>query len=260
MIELTSIQLNSWLATFFWPLARILAVIAVAPFFSNQSIPGTVKIGLGVSLTLMITPVLPLMPDIPVSSITGLFILAQQVLIGISIGFVFRLVIAAIEMAGETMSQSSGLGFAAFFDPHSEGQTGVIRQLLVVITTTAFVSFNGHLMIIETLVDSFTTFPVSATPLNTNMPWQVIVWGGQVFNSGLHLALPVIAAMLVANMALGILTKAAPQLNLFAVGFPFTLGIAFLTLIFVITLMETPVANLFNEGFSVMRKILAPVK
>jgi flagellar biosynthesis protein FliR len=258
VIEFTSAQINAWLSLFLWPLARILAVIAVAPFFGNQSIPGTVKIGLGAALTLMIAPVIPAMPDIQVSSITGLFILAQQVLIGTGIGFVFRLMIAVVEMTGETISMSSGLGFAAFYDPQSQAQSGVIRQLLVIITTTLFVSLNGHLLLISTLVDSFHTLPVAATPVSANFTRQIVHWGGNIFKSGVHLALPVIAAMLIANMALGILTRAAPQLNLFAIGFPFTLGIAFIVLILVIPLLAAPLDHLFNDSFLELRKLLAP--
>jgi flagellar biosynthetic protein FliR len=258
VIEFTSAQINAWLSVFLWPLARILAVIAVAPFFSNQSTPGTVKIGLGAALTLMIAPVLPAMPDIQVSSTAGLFILAQQVLIGTGIGFVFRLVIAVIEMTGEAISMTSGLGFAAFYDPQSQSQSGVIRQFLVILTTTLFISLDGHLLLISTLVESFNSLPITATPVSTGFTRQIVHWGGNIFKTGVHLALPIIAAMLIANMALGILTRAAPQLNLFAIGFPFTLGIAFVVLLFVVPLLATPLDNLFNEGFLELRKILKP--
>jgi len=258
VIEFTSAQINAWLSLFLWPLARILAVIATAPFFSNQSIPGTVKIGLGTALTLMIAPTVPAMPDVQVGSIAGLFILAQQVLIGIGIGFVFRMIVAVIEMAGDTISMSSGLGFAAFFDPQSQGQTGVIRQLLVIIATTLFVSLNGHLLLISALADSFNSLPVSATPVSSGFSRQIVYWGGNIFKSGVHLALPVVAAMLIANMALGILTRAAPQLNLFAIGFPFTLGVAFIILLFIIPLMAGPMNNLFEQGFTELHKLVHP--
>jgi flagellar biosynthesis protein FliR len=258
LLEFTSAQINGWLSLFLWPLARILAVIAVAPFFGNQSTPGTVKIGLSVALAMMIAPVIPAMPDVQVSSIAGLFILAQQMLIGIGIGFVLRMVIGVVEMMGEAISMTSGLGFASFYDMQSQSQSGVIRQFLVILTTTLFVSLNGHLLLISTLVDSFNTLPITATPVSTGFAREIVHWGGNIFKTGVHLALPIIAAMLVANMALGILTRAAPQLNLFAIGFPFTLGIAFIVLIFVIPLLTGPLDNLFNSGFMELRKILKP--
>jgi len=230
MISLTDAQLNAWLISFIWPLTRILGLIMVAPVFGHSSVPRRVKIGLGVFIALIIAPTLPPMPDVGLGSWHGLFILIQQLLIGMAIGFIMRIVFAAVEAAGEIVGLQMGLGFASFFDPQSAGQTIVISQFFNLLASLLFLAVNAHLLLLGILVESFKSLPISPQPLSTAGFYSVANYGSVVFSVGLQLALPLIAILLMTNLALGILTRSAPQLNIFAIGFPITLGVGLIAL------------------------------
>jgi len=230
MISLTDAQLNAWLISFIWPLTRILGLIMVAPAFGHRAVPGRVKIGLGVFIALIIAPTLPPMPDVGLGSWHGLFILVQQLLIGIAIGFTMRIAFAAVEAAGEIIGLQMGLGFASFFDPQSAGQTLVLARFFNLLAVLVFLSVNAHLLLIGILVESFQSLPISHQPLAAGGFYNLAAYGSTVFSTGLQLSLPLIAILLMTNLALGILTRSAPQLNIFAIGFPITLGVGLIVL------------------------------
>lgn len=252
MITLTSAQLDAWIAAFLYPLARILALIAAAPPFSNVAVPMRVKALFGLALTLALAPALPPIPAISPGSGAGLMLLAQQMLIGAAMGFAFRLVISAIDFAGEVIGLQMGLGFATFYDPDNTSQTPVISEFLSLLGLLVLLSMNGHLMIVATLARSFEALPIGATSLAAGT-WSNYAHAGTIiFASGLMLALPVVSALLIANVALGVLTRAAPQLNLFAVGFPLTLIGGFAVLILSLGYFSTPLLQLFEHGIQAM--------
>lgn len=255
MISLSSVELNAMIAALLWPLTRILGLIAAAPLFSNNSIPRRVKVAFGVVLAAIVAPTLPALPAVDPVSLEGLLILAQQLLIGLTMGFTMRIVFAAVEMAGEVIGLTMGLGFATFFDPHSQGRTSSINQFLSLLAIMLFLAANVHLMLLAVLVDSFHTLPIAALPIGAGGMRRVAEWGGRIFSSGTQLALPMIAALLITNLALGILTRAAPQLNLFAIGFPVTLGIGFVVLALALPTLAMPIERLFTDGIETVRQI-----
>ena len=230
MISLTDAQLNTWLVSFIWPLVRILGLLMVAPIFGHRSVPATVKIGLGVFIALIVSPALPPLPDVGLGSWHGLHILVQQFLIGVAIGFVMRVTFAAVEAAGEIVGLQMGLGFASFYDPQSAGQTLVLARFFNLLAMLVFLAINAHLLLLGVLVDSFQTLPISTQPLAVAGFFKLALFGSTVFSVGLQLALPMIAILLMTNLALGILTRSAPQLNIFAIGFPITLGVGLIVL------------------------------
>ncbi len=257
MITFTSDQLHIWVASFLWPLTRILGLIAATPFFNNNSIPRRVKVGLGIMLAIIIAPGVPAVPATDPMSMTGLLILVQQFIIGAAMGFTVRIVMAAMEMAGEVIGMTMGLGFATFFDPQSKGRSPAISQFLALLALMIYLASNLHLVVLSVLADSFVSMPISATPI-TNQPFMIFMgWGGRIFSAGIQLSLPIVAALLITNIALGILTRAAPQLNLFGIGFPVTICVGFLMIAIVLPYMATPLEHLFYEGFTVMRHITA---
>ncbi|GAB3421919.1 flagellar biosynthetic protein FliR [Massilia agilis] len=255
MISFTSVQLNAWMAAFLWPLTRILGLVAAAPVFGNTAIPVTVKVSLGALITLVVAPTLPPMPAIDPGSWAGLLILLQQLVVGLAMGFAMRLVFAAIELAGEVASLTMGLGFATFFDPSSSGRSSAISQFLALVSMMAFLAVNAHLALLSALVESFFTLPVGGPPFGANGPLELARWGARVFSAGFQLSLPIVAALLITNVALGILTRAAPQLNLFGIGFPVTLGVGLLVISLVLPYLGTPIVNLFNQGIEESRAI-----
>lgn len=255
MITLSSAELNTWIAAFLWPLTRILGLIATAPLFGNLSIPIRVKVGLGVMLTLVIAPTVPAMPAADPMSLSGLLIVIQQLVIGLSMGFAMRIVFAAVEMAGEISGLTMGFGFATFFDPQTRARTSAIAQFLALITLMLFLALDIHLMMLSTLAESFRSLPISGVPVGSGAFRQIAVWGGLVFSAGMQLALPLVGVLLITNIALGVLTRAAPQLNLFGIGFPVTLSAGLIVLGLVLPYLAMPVERLFHDGLAILGKV-----
>ena len=247
MINFTSMQLEAWLAAFIFPLARILALVASAPVIGNKQVPIRVKVGFAMLVTFLIAPTLSIPPDIEASSGPGLFILLQQILVGLAMGFAMRLVFTAIDMAGDIMGMQMGLGFASFYDPVNFTNTQVIAQFLGMLAALAFLSMNGHLYMLSTLAESFQAFPISTNIPSAHAMQTLALWGGSIFAHALRLSLPLIAALLITNLALGILTRSAPQLNIFAIGFPITLAVGFATLMLTLPYLA-PLLEVFMQA------------
>ncbi|MCU6435398.1 flagellar biosynthetic protein FliR [Undibacterium sp. Jales W-56] len=247
MISFSGNELIALIASFIWPLTRILGLIAIAPPFGNNSVPVQVKLALGVMLALIVAPTMPPLTGADPVSLTGVMILMQQFVIGLAMGFMMRVVFAGVEMAGEVVGLTMGLGFATFFDPQSQGRSSAISQFLVLLATLLFLTLNVHLSLLATLVESFNTIPIS-TSLTAGFSFQrLAIWGQEIFSTGMHLSLPIVTALLITNIALGILTRAAPQLNLFGIGFPVTIGVGFLMLGMILPYLMLPIENLFQH-------------
>lgn len=250
MISVSSDMLQAWVSGLLWPLTRILAVIAAAPLFSHRAMPNMVKLGFSLVLTLIIMPTMPVVPKVDIVSMAGLLILIQQVVIGAAIGFSMHVMFAAAELAGQLGSMTMGLGFASFFDPQTQGQSTSVSQFFGLLAMLVFLSMNGHLLLISAIGDSFTSLPISAQATTYINGMTMAAWGGKIFSAGLLMSLPVVAALLVTNMALGILTRTAPQLNLFGIGFPITIGLGFLIIALSLPGMLQPIQRLIGESFS----------
>ncbi|MGO4378473.1 flagellar biosynthetic protein FliR [Pseudoduganella sp. RAF53_2] len=255
MLTLTSAEMSTWVAGLMWPLARILGLITASPVFGHTRVPITVKLLLGLSLAIVIAPVVPAGPAADPASLAGFLILAQETLIGIAMGFSMRIVFGAVEFAGEISSLTMGLGFATFFDPNSQGRSSAISQYLSLVGTMLFLAVNGHLVLIEALAESFITAPISALPMGVASFKHLADWGAKIFSAGLQLSLPIVAALLITNVALGILTRAAPQLNLFGIGFPITLGAGMLVVVMTLPYLSGPLQALFNQGVEKSRQL-----
>jgi flagellar biosynthetic protein FliR len=224
VLTLTTGQLEGWLAQYLWPFIRIGACLMVAPSYGARFVPARTRIILAAALTVLVTPMLPAPPaGIEVFSLPGFIITLQQVLIGLATGFVLQVAFDALAMGGQLLSNGMGLSFAFNIDPLRGTSTPVIGQLYMIIVTLTFFGLNGHILLIETLVAGFTTLPIGTSP-PASMWFAVANWGSQLFTGALSVALPGMTAMLVANLAVGVMSRAAPTLNLFAVGFPLTLG------------------------------------
>lgn len=252
MISVTSDQLSTWLAMFFWPLARILAWLSIDPMLGNRSAPVSVRVALGVALTLAVAPVLPEMPKVPLVSGEGLLLLGQQIVIGMSLGFALRLVFAAIEFSGQFMGLQMGLSFATLFDPVNGAQTPVLAQFMVLLTILILFASNGHHLVIAAVVDSFRHAPISAEPMSSRGLYSILHWSASMFSIGLQIALPVTAAVLASNLAIGMMSRAAPQLNIFAVGFPLTLAAGFFVLYMAIGYFPALIERVWGEALAAM--------
>lgn len=252
MISLTSAELNAWIVAFFFPLARILALLVSAPPFNNTGLSGQIRLMLGLTIALAITPALPPVPPLDPASGPGLLILAQQMLIGLAMGFALRLVFSAIDMAGNMIGTQMGLGFATAYDPQSASQTAVISEFIGMLALLVFIAINGHLMVITTLVESFSSLPIGVGIVDHSSWLNIANAGGVIFSSGVLLSLPIVVALLITNIALGVLGRVAPQLNLMAIGFPVTIILGFVALMVSMSYLSAPLQQLFEFGLRSM--------
>jgi flagellar biosynthetic protein FliR len=256
MIELTTAQWNLLLATYFYPFVRVMGYLATDPVLGNRSVPVRLRIGLALAISVAIAPTLGPLPSIDPASPVGLAILAQQLLIGVAIGFAVRVIFAAVEMAGQVMGLQMGLGFATFFDPQTSAQVPVVGQYLGLLAILVFLSINGHSLMLSTLIESFRILPIGTLGLDSNGFAAYARWGAQIFLIGFTLALPVIATLLIANFGIGIISRAAPQMNIFAVGFPFTLLVGFASLYLLVPYFLPILDRLFSGGVETLVLLL----
>lgn len=255
MFTVSSAQLSAWLGLFIWPFFRILAIIASEPVLGNRSIPARTKIGLAAFIAILLAPSLGPMPNVEPGSAAGLLVLAQQVMIGLSIGFTMRIVYTAVEMAGHLAGLQMGLGFATFYDPQNAAQVPIVAQFMSVLAVLIFLSMNGHQLVLMAMADSFQALPLSVQTFSP-LGWKaLVIWGGEIFRIGVLLSLPVVATLLVTNLSIGIMTRAAPQLNIFAVGFPITLTVGFIVLAISLPYLLPLIGQMLQNGTEMMVKI-----
>ncbi|MDQ7989445.1 MAG: flagellar biosynthetic protein FliR [Candidatus Dactylopiibacterium sp.] len=256
MLSFTSGQLDALLLAWLFPLARILGMVGTAPIFNNRAVPMRVRLVVGLVLVMAIAPVLPPAAPVIPGSWQGIAIFVQQIIIGLAIGLSIRIVMSAVDIAGEIIGLQMGLSFATFFDPDTSGQTAVLAEILSLLATLVFLALNGHLLLIDVLVRSFELAPIGATSL-TGKPWLVLLQLATLaFSSGLLIALPLVAALLITNIALAVLTRAAPQLNIFAVGFPVTSTIGFLLLILSLDTFTPTFQHILENGFDITAQFI----
>ena len=213
-----------------WPFVRIAAAVMVMPVLSGNFTPARVKILLALGLTLVIAPVLP--PAAPVSllSLEGVLAVMREVLIGLAIGFVIQLVFDAIALGGQVISMTMGLGFAVFIDRQNGVNIPVLGQFFMMLGMLIFLSLDGHLAVIELLADSFRLLPLMGSGLSQNAIGGLLEWSSQMFVVAIRIALPAITAMLIVNLSFGVMSRAAPTLNLFAIGFPVAMLLGFVVI------------------------------
>jgi flagellar biosynthetic protein FliR len=249
MLSVTSAQLDVWILAYMFPMARILGVMATAPVFNNDGMNMQTRLICGLAIAIALAPVLPAMPSMPADSWQALFVLIQESLIGTLMGFSIRIVFAAIDIAGDLTGMQMGLSFAVLYDPQTAGQTSVVTNFFALITTLIFLASNGHLLIIQLLVESYDLLPVATTPFAADSLRTLVASGSALFSLGLMIAMPIIAALLIANIGLGVLTRVAPTLNLFAIGFVVTLIAGFLMLTLALPYIGVALEKLFELCF-----------
>jgi len=207
---------------------RISAMFVAVPLFSIKAVPARVRLILSVVITLVVMPLLPPLPSVEMFSYVGFMTAIAQVMIGLTTGFILQLVFAAAVFAGQGVALSMGLGFSMMVDPQSGQQVPVIAQLYTVTTTLIFISLDGHLLLIQMLLDSFKTLPIGIDGIDKAGIWSIIAWSSRMFAGGLLLTMPIIASLLLVNIIFGVAARAAPQLQIFSVGIPVTLMLGLL--------------------------------
>lgn len=241
MLTLTDQQLLTWVSAFVLPLFRILGMMSTAPVFSNRAFSARARVALSAAVAVLVAPFGAPADPAALASAAGMGMVAQELMIGLTIGFVARLMFTGFEMAGEIIGLQMGFSFAGFFDPQA-GTGNVIGRLVNSVSLLSFVAINGPVALLATVMESFQWLPAGTSPaqfLSSRSPVQL---GGEIFSLALSLSLPFMALLLFVNMALGIVSRVAPQFNLFAVGFPITIAAGLLMLTLGLPMIEAPVA------------------
>ncbi|EIC29510.1 MULTISPECIES: flagellar biosynthetic protein FliR [Methylomicrobium] len=233
-MNFTEAQILHQAASFFLPMIRIGAMFTAVPLFSLQAVPARARLILTAAMTFVVMPLLPGAPAVDMLSYEGMLIIVQQVVIGLAIGFIVQMVFSALSFAGQSVALSMGLGFASMVDPQNGQQAPLVSQLYTMTGTLVFLSLDGHLLLIKMLLDSFASLPIGPDGLAKADLWAIIAWSSRMFAGGVLLAMPLIVSLLLVNIGFGVATRAAPQLNIFSVGFPVTLmlGLALIWLTF----------------------------
>lgn len=240
--------------TFLWPMLRISALMATAPLFSISAFNLRLRILLALALTWMVYP-LHSWPRLDPVSAQGLLEIFNQLMIGASMGLILQIVVAALVVAGQSISAAMGLSMANMLDPNV-GNVPVIAQMLLVMSTLVFVSFGGHAMLLGMISDSFVALPIGQSILNQETYGLVLRWSSMMFLGAVLLALPVMVSLLFINVGLGVVTRAAPSLNIFAVGFPAMIFAGFVLLILSLESIGGRIEWLWLQGFETLRSLM----
>lgn len=257
MIAITSLELNTWILSFMWPFMRIGAMFFAAPVFGARLVPVRVRISLALVLSLVMAPMMVQgMPAIQPFSAQGLLISIQQILIGLAMGFTLQLVFASIIIAAQSIAMSMGLGFANAVDPQNGVQVPVVAQYYLTLATLMFLALNGHLLLVQLLVDSFQSLPVGQVGLTQADFWVLASWGGRMFASAVMIALTAMASLLLVNLAFGVMSRAAPQLNIFGVGFPVMMLTGFVIIMLSLSGMTPHISSLVLDAFQLLHVML----
>lgn len=216
-------DLEYWVGAFLLPLFRIGSFFMAIPIIGTQMVPVRVRLGLAFAVTLLLIPVLPEMPVYSGLSLETWVVILNQVIIGTLLGFTLQLLFQSFITGAQIIAMQSGLGFAAMTDPATGIQVVVVAQFYSMMAMLLFLAMNGHLVMIEILAQSFYAMPIGMNMFSFDVLMRIVLLVSWLFSAALLMALPAITALLIINLSFGIMTKAAPQLNIFAIGFPFTM-------------------------------------
>jgi flagellar biosynthetic protein FliR len=230
-LTLNAADVQFWVSRLWWPALRVGGFVLTAPIASEASVPRLVKVVLTLAMAFLLAPLVQEPADLSIFTAQGMLAAITEILIGIAIGMVVQVAFEALIFAGQTISLTMGLGFATLVDPQHGAQTPVLGQMFMIFGTLTYLALNGHLMLLGALAQSFHSLPIGAAHVDGNFLLTVVLWGARVFDAGLLIALPAVVALVIVNLAIGVVTRAAPQINLFAIGFTITLACGFFVLI-----------------------------
>lgn len=224
----TSIVLE-WIANYFWPYTRIAAMLMVMTVTGARFVSTRIRLYLGLAITFAVMPSLPAVPtELELLSFQGFLTTFEQIVIGVAMGMVTQFMLQTFVMLGQILGMQSSLGFASMVDPANGQNTPLLGQLFMFVATLFFLGTDGHLKMLQLVVMSFKTLPIGSGSLTTVDYREMAGWLSIMFKTSLSMSLSGIIALLTINLSFGVMTRAAPQLNIFALGFSFALLVGLL--------------------------------
>jgi len=255
-VEISIDQVMAMVGDFFWPFLRISGLFVAAPIFSARAVPVRVRIILAMLITFLVQPNLPFLEPVDPLSALGILLVLQQLGIGIIMGLILQIVLGALVMAGQATATTMGLGFASSVDPQNGVQVTMLGQLYLLLGTLYLLAVDGHLLLIDVLVQSFVYIPIGSPFNAVEIFADLALFSAELFVTAVLISLPVIVGVLLVNLAFGVVTRAAPQLNIFAVGFPATMLAGFILILFSIPVLFPALEDFFALGFNFMRTMV----
>jgi flagellar biosynthetic protein FliR len=253
------VETHGWV--FLFVLIRILAVVMVLPLWSGQ-LPGTFRLSAAVWLSVIFSFVVPA-ASIPQFSNPQTLVVgaAQEFFIGAVLGFFMRMLLAAITLGGQLAGFQMGLAIANVIDPATSAQYSIIAQWLNLLALFVFLEINGHLMAVKILARSFEWIPPFAANVHATLLHDLVVdGGGEMFRLALGLAWPVTLTLLLVYLSLGLLARAAPQINMLMVGFPITISVGLIMFALSAGSFTSHMEQVFREGFHTAERLLAAMR
>ena len=256
-MNISSAEIGGLLGAYFWPFVRIAAMLMAAPLFGARNIVFVVhRLGLALGLTLIVQPMLAPVPFIDPMSAQGIGILLEQLLLGVAMGFILQMVFASLIVAGHSVALTMGLGFAQFVDPANGLSVPVVSKFYLIIGTLLMFALNGHLIALKVLVESFDTLPVGKEAVSHGELFTIVLWAGKLYVGALLIALPCMVTITLINIGFGVMTRSAPQMNIFAVGFPTTLAAGIVIVMLTLPNLLPRFTDLLMESFDLMQQII----
>lgn len=255
MVTISVAQLTSWISQYFWPFVRIAGCLMVAPIFGTHTVPRRTRVVLAAAITGLVAPLIP-MPKAELLSGASLVITVQQLVIGVALGLAMQLIFDAVIMGGQLLANSMGLSFAVNVDPLHGASTPVLGQFYTIIIALTFLALNGHLILLDAVIQSFKSLPVGTSGLGGDGLWMFVHFGTVLFSGALMIALPGLTAQLIVNIGFGVMSRAAPTLNLFAVGFPASLALGLVIIVIGLPTVQGTFNKLVSEGLRMMSSMV----
>ncbi|MES2823879.1 MAG: flagellar biosynthetic protein FliR [Pseudomonadota bacterium] len=249
-------QINQFIGQYLWPMMRISAFYFAIPIIGSRVVPARARIILALFTTMLVVPLLPNAPVISFMSLQGMMLIMKEVLIGLSLGFSLQIVMQIFILVGQFIALKLGLGFAAQNDPSSGMSVTIISQFYLLLSTLLFLAINGHLVVIQMIVDSFVSFPVGGQGFGPAHYLHIVTLFSWMFSSGLLISLPLLTSMMIVNISFGVMSRSAPQMNVFTVGMPITLLFGYLLMWYSLSNFLPLFYQIIDEGLRATRMLL----
>lgn len=257
MLTVSEADFTTWLGQFFWPFLRTLALFTAAPLFNSVAIPARAKVALAAILGCLLAVVIR--QSAPLTLSWACAVLAgEQVLVGLAIGFAMQLAVAAMAFAGDLVGVQMGFGFAGLLDIQNRFEVPVMSDFFGLVGIVLFVALNGHLLLIGILVKSFDVVPITLGGTIAAEGWHALAGAGSVlFQMGVWLALPVVAVLVAVQVAVALLSRVTPQLNVMSVGFSVFIWVGLAATIALLPFAVPAVEHMIEAGARIGGRVMS---
>ena len=249
-------QINQFIGQYLWPMMRISAFYFAIPIIGARVVPARIRIILALFTTMLVVPLLPNAPVVSFMSLQGMVLVIKEVVIGLSLGFSLQVVMQIFILVGQFVALKLGLGFAAQNDPSSGMSVTILSQFYLLLTTLLFLAINGHLVVIQMIVNSFEGFPVGGQGFGPAHYLHIVKLFSWMFSSALLISLPLLTSMMIVNISFGVMSRSAPQMNVFTVGMPITLLFGYILMWYSLANFLPLFYQIIDEGLNATKMLL----